>query len=387
MKKIFVILAFLVLSTPMMYAQQGFSLHKYKFKGKMRSYISYVPQKYYDTGENVPLMFALHGFGDNIDNFSNIGFHRYADTANFIVVYPEALPDPLLFANAWNSGAALGGQIPFNSTIDDVGFLNSLMDTMMTNYDIDTTRVYFTGFSFGAFMCNRMACEVRERIAAIATVSGTIGSSLDCQPGGDMPVAHFHGNSDNTISYQNNPYGKSTLNNVRFWAENSNCNPVPDTFNVPNVMNDGRSIVHYVYKDCILGEEVEFYKVNNGEHEWLNSVENDISYNFTIWTFLRKWHRGGVPAGIVNSEALEGDIMLFPNPAGGDKISLDISHLQQVPLTKCIITDYLGRNVSEELLTGGSVVEVDVSALPAGMYILRLIATDSRSKAVKFQKL
>lgn len=91
--------AFAFLST-LGFAQQ--TTHNWDFDGTNRKYIQYVPSVY-DGTEPVPLLLVLHGLGDNMNNFSNVGFHQVADTANIIVVTPEALIDQLFTqATAWN---------------------------------------------------------------------------------------------------------------------------------------------------------------------------------------------------------------------------------------------------------------------------------------------
>ncbi|MBK6276198.1 MAG: prolyl oligopeptidase family serine peptidase [Saprospirales bacterium] len=115
------------------------------------------------------MLLGLHGYGDEISNFKNICLTSIADTANYICVYAEGLP--FFGANAWNSGAGVG-LINVNSTIDDVGFLNGLVDTVIKKYSIDTNRMYVFGFSFGGFMTDRLATQNSSRFAAVANVSG-----------------------------------------------------------------------------------------------------------------------------------------------------------------------------------------------------------------------
>lgn len=368
------------------YSQSGFIWDNYHFDNRFRRYITYVPQKYFDENKAVPVIFALHGFGDNIDNFRGIGFHKIADTANFIVVFPEALPVPVLGSNGWNSGAALVGEIPFNDGVDDVGFLNSLMDTIMSRYMIDSSRVYFAGYSFGAFMCNRMACEERDRIAAIGTVSGTIGSALECNPGGSMPIIYFHGTSDNVIDFQTNAYGLPAFENLKFWVNNNTCNNEADTVRVPDIADDYRRIIHYTYHDCTQGDEVEFYKVNNGEHEWLFEGENDMDYNKTIWAFFQKWQRPQVPTGVFNHQIIGGELKVFPNP-GQQDLYVDISRLDNVGLKSVQVLDLVGKVILEKNITqqNDNYIRLSVDA-SSGIYFIKVIAEDGKSKSIKWVK-
>ena len=133
--------------------------------GQTRKYVIYVPAIYTTQGIKVPLLVGLHGNGDNAANFSQICMSSISDTANYIVVYPEALPDPILTTNAWHSGAGFTGY-EVNSAVDDVGFINKLMNTVIASYQIDTNRMYVFGFSFGGFMTNKMAASTATRWAA-----------------------------------------------------------------------------------------------------------------------------------------------------------------------------------------------------------------------------
>ena len=64
------------------------------FDGEDREYIIYTPASY-DGSVAYPLLFAFHGGGGYAADFINIAdFRPIADTANFIVVYPQALGDP-----------------------------------------------------------------------------------------------------------------------------------------------------------------------------------------------------------------------------------------------------------------------------------------------------
>jgi poly(3-hydroxybutyrate) depolymerase len=140
-----------------------------------RTYRIYIPS-IYDSSQPVPLVMALHGLGDNANNFQGVGFNQIANTENFIAVYPNALNDPLLGAAGWNAGVN-----PLNN-IDDVGFLNALMDTVQSGYSIDTSRVYVCGFSLGGFMTHRLACESGERITAACHI-GSYLHACRCDAG------------------------------------------------------------------------------------------------------------------------------------------------------------------------------------------------------------
>lgn len=363
-KYLIVLLIFINLSNTF----AGFIPGNFKFDNKRRKYTIYVPSIYYTQNKPVPMLIGLHGFGDNIENFRNICLTGIADTANYICVYAEALPDPVLGVFTWNSGASVAG-VPFNNQVDDVGFLNALMDTVISKYMIDQKRIYMFGYSFGAFMTNRMACESSDRLAAVAAVSGDIGLSLNCQPANIMPFIYFHGTADDVIKYYNNYYGKDAEVNRDYWVEKNHCNPDPvyiDT--LPDNANDGKRIVHFHYEGTEHEEVVEFYKVINGDHEWLGLPDNDISYCQTIWAFFRQFENNRVTTGIQN-HFVKGDFNIYPNPTNG-QFTLDLSSLGET-VTNVNIYNAGGILSLTKNVKGQYRVSLE-EKLPSGLYFVQL---------------
>jgi polyhydroxybutyrate depolymerase len=331
------------------------------FDGLTREYRQYVPS-IYDGSEPVPLIISLHGLGDNIANFSQVGFHQVADTANVIVVTPQAILDALLSnATAWNSGAGLAG-FSLNGDVEDVSFINALIDTVSAHYNIDQTRVYATGFSMGGFMSNRLACELNDRIAAIASVAGSVGGTLTCTPGQEVPVCHFHGTGDTQVGYgtagggvQDNSFGS----NVTDWIS------LQGQF--PNTAGDDRSVEYVEYAGCNAGSRVVHYKVNNADHEWLFTPNNDIFYTVEIWKFFLGLSPDNlVPAAISDQQV--STVGVYPNPATN---VLRIENLESKVLNVSVFNT-TGQLVKEFSNLNGS---IDISDLYTGVYHI-MIATE-----------
>ena len=134
--------------------------------GIQRDYILYVPANYTGTAA-VPLLLNFHGLTSNATQQMFYGdFRSIADTAGFIIVHPEGTLDN-------------NGDTHFNvgwgaSTVDDVAFSSALIDFISAQYNINQDRVYSTGMSNGGFMSFKLACELSNRIAGIASVTGSI---------------------------------------------------------------------------------------------------------------------------------------------------------------------------------------------------------------------
>src|SRR5262249_28144853 len=128
--------------------------------GLERTYIVYVP-KTHDPGTPTPVILALHGAtmnGPMMVWFS--GLNHKADEAGFIAVYPNGTGKHSSFT--WNGGDCCGPGIQNN--VDDVDFIDALLDDLMGAYQVDTRRIYATGMSNGAIMAYRLAAELSDRI-------------------------------------------------------------------------------------------------------------------------------------------------------------------------------------------------------------------------------
>jgi len=346
------------------------STHSWTFDGSTREYIQYVPASY-DGTTPVPVVFCLHGLGDNMNNFKGIGMNFVADTANFIVITPQALVDPLVSSSAWNSGASYLGYT-LNGGIDDVGFLGAVLDTLIANYNIDQQRVYSCGFSMGGFMTNKLGCEMNDRIAAIASVAGTIGGAVNCQPGRAIPACHFHGTGDSTVLYANNEYGNDAEDLALYWAGNNNCNLTPTVTNLPDIQADGFTITHKLFSSCDDGAEVELFRVDSAGHIWLTPA-NDIFYTTEIWKFFNK-HTHSENVSVMEQEVL---FNMYPNPAN------DIVYFEFLneKVSQIQIIDQQGRVVVSENRMAAS---INVANLSTGNYLVRILTNDGE---VNIQKL
>lgn len=328
-----------------------------------REYLEYLPTSY--SGESpVPVVFGLHGLGDNMNNFYNIGMNYIADTAGFILIIPQAETFSAYgqTSTSWNSGASLYGITP-NSDVDDTGFLMAVLDSLGTHYNIDTESVYFFGFSMGGYMCNRLAAEVPERINAIASVSGTMGVNFTPEPSETDFVAclHIHGNVDTTVEYTGNGSGMDAEELVEFWRSHNESDEMAIFYEYTDNQSDGLSFERYVYPN---GEaQVAHIKVIGGEHSWYYHPVNDIDYGKEIWKFLR-YRFSEEPSSI--AETNSNLISFYPNPIK-DKLYIDnLSEAQ----TEISLFNALGVKIDKISINKSGTF--DLCNLAAGMYYLRV---------------
>lgn len=337
----------------------------FEYGGIIRTYSFYVPPGYVH-GEAVPLLLNLHGASsDGATQAQNRDFRPIADTANFIVVHPDGTT--LVGQRFWNYGNVFG------STVDDVGFLVALVDTISAHYSINAKRVYSVGMSNGGFMSYYLACET-NRFAAIGSVTGSMGVTMfnNCNPVRPTPAIHIHGTNDAINPYAGNSTSKGIMDVVLFWAEQNGCDTTLTITPVPDIEpNDGATAERYLYEGGINGHMVEHFKVTGGGHTWPGSSGSsstagntcmDFSASAEVWRFLSQFEISNSTS--INSVEAPG-INIYPNPSNG---LVSISSAYSVSETT--VMDIQGKVVAHQVRE--NIQQLDVSHLPPGTYVLRL---------------
>lgn len=284
------------------------------FGGLKRTYLLHIPPSY-DKTKPLPLVIALHGGGGAGKNMVQLtlgGFDKLSDKNGFVVVYPDGIK------KQWSDGRSSEetGHYVNKENIDDVGFISALIDHLIKKLNIDPKRVYITGMSNGAIMAYRLACELTEKIAAIAPVTGNISQNLfpSCSPSRPISVLAINNVNDPLVPWAGGDitgpsgfkkFGKvlSTSDTIRFWVNHNNCLSSPVITHEPDTdPKDGTRIRKEVYRDGKDGTEVILYAIEGGGHTWpsgyqylrekiIGKTSKDIDANEVIWEFFKKHTR------------------------------------------------------------------------------------------------
>ncbi len=151
------------------------------FDGVRRDYVLHIPPGY-DPARSAPLVIALHGCaGDFSYQIRVSGLSEKSDRQGFLLVCPNGTGRFGRFLLTWNAGSCCGWSLARG--VDDVGFIDALIDHLGEQLNIDPRRIYATGFSNGAMLAYQLACRLSQRIAAIAPVGGSM-SGQEPQPSG-----------------------------------------------------------------------------------------------------------------------------------------------------------------------------------------------------------
>ncbi len=348
------------------------------FGGYERTYLVHLSTGYTGTTD-LPLIIAMHGGAGNAYTMENISqLSIKADAENFIVVYPEGIKGGYFNISSWNAGWCCG--FASSSNVDDVGFIDALLDTLINHYAIDTNRIYATGMSNGGFMSYRLACELSDRIAAIAPVECSM-TMTSCTPNRPVPLIHFHSYLDTNIPYDggvgsgpSNHYNPPLDSIMNVWATNNSCNILNDTI----INNTQYTLTKWT--DCDCGTEIHYYITQDGGHSW-PGVGGSTYINATdlMWSFFQQHSLNCNSSSINNKITEKNSVTIYPNPTNGLlRIYSEINYQ--------ILEISLFTILGEKVLTVKNQSELDIKSLPTGTYFVK-IKMDGISRMGKIIKI
>jgi polyhydroxybutyrate depolymerase len=216
------------------------------------------------------------------------GFDEVADENGFVVVYPDGI------RRTWNAGGCC--ETAMRENVDDVGFVNAMIDSLSEKLPIDPRRIYATGFSNGSMLSHRLACELSDQIASIAAVSGVI-MIPPCTPESAVSVLVMHGTDDPRSLWEGGVGDKNPEKGVREsipvtmqrLQDRYDCATTDRTFLQKNA-------VTCTERQCTGGVAVGLCRIEGGGHQWpgskavwpdrLGPVNTDISASRVIWEFF-----------------------------------------------------------------------------------------------------
>jgi polyhydroxybutyrate depolymerase len=278
--------------TPARRAKPGAVQQTLQYGGVDRRYELTIPKRY-DGRRQAPLVINLHGFtGTGRAQNGDTDMPAVAGKRGYVVVAPDGGPlkVPLNIVPGaesagqfegrpfWNIfapgvvdfGPPRGQNLGLDSSAvgaDDVAFVAQLLDALSGTLCLDAKRVYVTGMSNGAGMATTLGCNLGDRIAAIAPVSG-VNLTGTCP--GDTPVSVLavHGDADDTVLYDGNgllgyQFGNPSVpERMAQWAERDGC----DAMRATKHPRKGLTVARW--RGCTGGTDVELWTIAGWGHEW-----------------------------------------------------------------------------------------------------------------------
>jgi len=274
--------------------------------GIARTYCMYVPDiPAIHNREPLPLLIALHGASGTAKGMEeNVTVGRFDELARedgFIVVYPDGVQ------KQWNDGK--NDTSSAKNNVDDVHFISTLIDIISQQYNIDAKRIYVTGLSNGGMMAFRLACELSDRIAAIAAVAALMPENLASTiPNDKVSVLLIHGTDDPLVPWDGGNVhlfaiegGRmlSVTQTIEFWVRRDECTPQISKTYLPDIdETDETRVWKEEYANAKDGARVVLYGIDGGGHSWPSGIVNlpqwiigrtnrDINACDIIWEFFK----------------------------------------------------------------------------------------------------
>lgn len=242
------------------------TLHTITIEGMQpRTYYLNVPSKY-SASTSTPLLLALHSRSMNAKTiFTDSQIITSAESMNFIVaglngaVYEGA--------SSWNAGNCCTNATTYEE--NDLLFASTVIDFVSSKYSVDKSRIWAMGHSNGGMMAYRLACDLSDKITAIAVVAGALVDDT-CNPTKPVSTLHIHGNLDPTIPFHGG--GKfetpSIFHSVQDMANKNSCNGSPK--------ESSDAIEERYIWVCTNGAETQLVNFQELSHGWENGYTKEI---------------------------------------------------------------------------------------------------------------
>ena len=338
----------------------------FEHDGITRQYIYYEPET---LNQQMPLVIVMHGYSGDANSIRNYSdMNDFADQYGFAVCYPRGTVDD--GGNRfWNVGYAFHQ----NETVDDVGFLTELAGYLQLTHGLNPDYTFATGMSNGGEMCYMLACQAYDTFKAVAPVAGMILQDIldECDNSPPIPLFEIHGSQDSVTPISGDPNNNdgwgaypSIPFTIDYFSEKNECTTVL-TETLPNTdTSDGSYVLSEKHLNGINNNEVWYYKVVDGGHDWPGAWGNmDINAGEEAWLFFQNHIDNTL--SLPNFEDLENTIRVFPNPTSN---VINIETNNRLELFEVIIYNTLGVNLNLKSTDGF----LDVTHLNTGIYLLSI---------------
>jgi polyhydroxybutyrate depolymerase len=286
MKQFFLAVVLCICASPLFSQAKQFS-----FNNEKRRYIIYLPKSYSQaTEKSFPVVFNFHGGGMTMaEQMFYSRMNVAAEKHQFIVVYPQGIKQD------WN----VGFETSYQNGTDDVGFINALLEKLVKEHRINTARVYATGLSRGGFFCQRLAAELPEKFAAIASVGGPLPDSVAFFHTKKLPVGVMivHGTGDEIVKYDGKKDAyQSAADTYNYWKKHNGLEYIKEvSSNIDRIKKDSTSVTSLEISSGHVA--VALITIKGGGHTLpgtdpfnigfpLGHTTQEIDNNELIWRFF-----------------------------------------------------------------------------------------------------
>lgn len=244
----------LVATSSFAYKQQSIDIN---VNGQSRNMVVYTPNVLPD---NSPLFIVTHGMNQSPEyQYGSDKMYEMIDTAKFVIAYLRS------DGNTWDTGGT-----------KDQNFVIKTIDEMQARFNIDTNRVYWSGFSMGSMLIHHCIANMQDKIAAFAPTSGIQFSEqpwTNCKKPVNLLEVIAYG--DDVFGYEQ--YGiHDYIENYAKHDKHPTYKKITGYRPVNGSWFDGD---YERWTDGPNGGEVALYSYNNGGH-WPMDLNRHLIWNF-----------------------------------------------------------------------------------------------------------
>jgi polyhydroxybutyrate depolymerase len=271
--------------------------------GLERHYRLHIPPHLPRDG-TAALILVFHGRGGDGAGMERLtGFSALADRDEFAVAYPDGI------GRSWNDGRVIAGSAAQRRSINDLGFVTALMDTLTVELRLDPRRIFATGLSNGAAFSHYLAANLARRIAAIASVAGGLPAPFARQFAPEAPVSVLviQGTADPVVPYAGGAVAGGRLGSelgakatALRWEDADGIRAEAAAGELPDTdPTDGCRARWQRWSGGRKRTEVWLYTLVGGGHTWpggpqylpqrlVGRVCRDFDATFAIWDFFSR---------------------------------------------------------------------------------------------------
>ena len=228
-----------------------------------RKYILHIPE---GIKENVPLVLLMPGYAQSAEECQRYTeMDDKADKYGYVVAYVQGESDPYDKSSAagWNSGIKDKGN-------DDTGFLVALAHYLQETYHCSSEYTFAVGFSNGAFMSYRLACEASDTFRAVASVCGSMtnGAWHARQEKTSVGILQINGTLDDVVPLNSSSYVH--------YGDAPAIDGVIEYWNTANGLDkeETKTLSERVTAHCYSGKDTDtqvwYVEIQDGRHGWPN---------------------------------------------------------------------------------------------------------------------
>ena len=376
--------------------------------GLERDYFVYEPS-HPNTEKANGIIVCLHGFSRTMnDFFEGYNITGVADLLNMIIIAPQALPeqDQVLYDIVENFGSLIDSQLSLHSVwgcglsvqvslgqinmlkeelnrdVDDVSFIDCIIDETLSEYDIQDENIFMLGTSMGGYMTYQYALIHGERLSGIISIAGSMGLNIKgIDNKKQVPVCDFHSITDEVVPYKGS-YTQNLFNIslampmpdvINYWRETNSTGDLVTEQVEYYPSTNGITVEKFTYPDP--ENEVIHYKIDGAPHSYFFSKENGdcMDHVEEIIKFLQAHLSEDISRNPVIPEQ---KAFFYPNPVYNKVYMSETTGI-------VMVYDITGSSIFTQSFTDG---QVDLSFLKPGVYVIRIQSRNSVQTARLIKK-